>query len=194
MPHESSTATRLMTVVPRPLTLEAFEPYGEVISAAGRESLGYDLYGERDDNFVAGSLESEHPLEVLLTRQHIREYRINFLERHFEIAQAFIPLGGNPYLCVVADRDAPLENGFPDLDAVKAFFVPGDTGLTLHRGTWHEPPFPLASGATMVVTSHRALTEALGSTPDEQGEIHVGDVDKRHLTNRTGVELRIQLP
>lgn len=186
--------TTLMAVVPEPLTAKAFAPYGEVISTAGRESLGYDLYGDRDDNFVAGSLESDHHVEVLLTRQHIREYRINFLERHFEIAQAFIPLGGNPFLCVVARPDAPEEHGLPRLDEVRAFWVPGDAGLTLHRGTWHEPPFPLSSGATMVVTSHRALTEALGSTPDENGEIHWGDVDKRHVTSRTGVELRIQLP
>lgn len=191
---EVSAVPIVRSVIARPLTVGAFAPFGEVISAAGRESLGYDLYGERDDNFVAGSLASEHPLEVLLIRQHIRDYRINFLERHFEIAQAFIPLGGNPYLCVVARADAPQENGLPELGEVQAFFVPGDTGLSLHRGTWHEPPFPLAQGATMVVTSNRALTEALGSEPDEQGEIHTGDVDKRHVTNRTGVELRIQLP
>jgi ureidoglycolate lyase len=64
----------------------------------------------------------------------------------------------------------------------------------LHRGTWHEPPFTLSQGGMALVTSHRALTEALGSPRDENGEIARGDVEKLAVTHRTGRHVRVQLP
>lgn len=51
-------------------------------------------------------------------------------------------------------------NGLPALDATRAFLVPGDVAVQVHRSTWHENPFPLVHGTRMLVTSHAALTRA----------------------------------
>lgn len=44
------------------------------------------------------------------------------------------------------------------LAEMRAFHVPGDAAIQIHRGTWHENPFPLRDGQWFLVTSHAALT------------------------------------
>lgn len=190
----SNTAERTHFITAEPVTPEAFAPFGRVIAPSAASDLEYDLYEGKDDTRLGPVIECDHPTETLILRSVLREFRVRYLERHVEIEQAFLPLSGQPFVSAVAAPDAPLENGLPALDSVRAFFVPAGTGLVIHRGTWHEPPFPLSHGQVTLVTSHRALTEALGSERDENDEINHGDVEKRNVTGRTGVELRIALP
>lgn len=190
------TAEQVLDHVVRaePLTVGAFRPFGDVISVEAGERFQRHTYKGPLAVYKSVAIDSDHPVELLVMEGQIREFRVKFLERHLEITQSLIPLAGHPFLVAVAAPDCELEHGLPVLDAIRAFMVPGHAGVHLHRGTWHEPPFPLVDGALSLIASHASLTAGLQAGLDEDGEIHVGDVDKRSLDRRLGRTVRITLP
>jgi ureidoglycolate lyase len=186
---------RVVTIKARRLTRAAFAPFGEVISTEGIDPLERTgFYGDGSGLFRPGVLECDHPAEFLLRRSKIRDFRVRYLERHLELTQTFIPLAGHPFMVVVARPDAREEHGMPAFDEIHAFFVGGDTAVNLYRGTWHEPPFPLVDDCLTIVMSHRALTEGQLSELNERHEIDGFDIDKRNVAERTGAQIRIELP
>jgi len=184
---------KVRSIVARPITAESFAPFGEVITIEGRPRLPIDLYGESVDVYRA-DFHSDRPIEWLLTSMRVREFRVHWLERHMELTQTFIPLGGNPFVLAVAAPDARLADGIPAFDEVRAFLVPGDVAAQIHVGTWHEPPFPLVNGQVVMYTSHADLTAGLGSNVDERKSIDRLDVDKRNISEYGGYVLKIALP
>jgi ureidoglycolate lyase len=144
--------------------------------------------------FIPAQIHAETDIEWMLTRTDVREFRLLYLERHQQLSQAFIPLGGDPFVLVVAPVDAREENGFPALEEICAFIVPGDRGVQIHPGVWHEPPFALVDGSQQLLTSHQALTRGLRSGLNDRGEIAQLDVDKRSVAERTGRIVRVGLP
>lgn len=174
-------------------TPENFARFGTVISPEGVTPKPSSMY-PGVTVFSPGPIHAETDIEWMITRTDIREFRLLFLERHMKLSQAFIPLGGDPFLSVVAPADAPEEDGFPALEEIRAFIVPGDRGIQIDIGVWHEPPFGLIDGSVQLLTSHRALTRGLAEGLNEQREIAQLDVDKRNLTDRTGRIVRIALP
>jgi ureidoglycolate lyase len=172
---------------------EGFEPFGEMLTTSG--SPLPHVYGDAMDVYRAGRLESDTPIEYILTRYRLREFRVQFLERHHRLTQTFIPLEGNAFVVAVAAPGAELENGVPRVEDVRAFVVPGDAAVNLHRGTWHEVPFPLVDGGMTLVTSHAGVTDGWAEL-DETREIAKleEDEEKRNLLDRTGVRLMIELP
>lgn len=176
------------------LDAEAFAPFGAVLAAEG-DRQRIDMYGSVVDVYTAGRIDADVPVEIFMSRSTIREFRVRFLERHMLLAQMFVPLCGTPFVVVVARPDAAEDaNGIPLVEEVRAFFVPGDKALMIHRGTWHEPPFPLADGSLRLTTTHAALTRGLETELDERKEIAGNDVEKRNVTERSGYVLRLELP
>jgi ureidoglycolate lyase len=135
----------MRTVVARPLTPEAYEPFGDVVMAAARGAAArpanqgtarkYEHLAALENlrpgaraNFSVFrcSPRLEFPLEVAL------------LEKHPLSTQAFVPMTARRYLVVVAqggDR--------PDLDTLAAFVARGDQAVTYRPGTWHHPMIAL---------------------------------------------------
>jgi ureidoglycolate lyase len=181
------------TVVAEPITREAFAPFGELLSVEGRERLPIDLYGDKVDVYRA-DFHSNRPMEWLLTTLRVREFEIRWLERHLELTQTFIPLGGHPFVLAVAAPGARLEHDVPALDEIRAFIVPGTVGAQIHVGTWHEPPFGLVQEQVVVYTSHADLTAGLGSNLNERKSIGQLDVDKRNIAEHAGHRVKITLP
>lgn len=194
MGSEPPVDQEVRTVTAELLTREAFAPFGTVLSPEGLERLPIDVYGDRKNVFRVASIESNRPVEWLVTRSMLREFRVVYFERHLQLTQAFIPLGGDPIITVVARAEAKEEDGVPATDEVHAFIVPGNMGVQVHRGVWHEPPLPLVDGSLQLVTSHASLTAGLGAGLDERGEVLEQDVEKRNVTERTGYVLRVALP
>lgn len=191
----ATATTRTFTITAQRLSRERFAPFGELISTEGIEALRRPgFYGDGSQLYVPAVFESDQPVEFLLRRAPIREFRVRYLERHMELTQTFIPLGGHPFIAVVARPDAREQDGIPAIEEIHAFFVPGDAALNLHRGTWHEPPFPLVDNCLTLFTSHRALTQGLTSQLDERKEVAKLDVEKRNVTERAGIELYVDLP
>jgi ureidoglycolate lyase len=184
---------KLHSVVAEPLDQDSFANFGHVISLDALDELPINWY--RGANTVKGpvALEADIPVEYLLLRSAVRPLQMRYFERHSRLTQTFIPLDGSPFVFLAAAPDARTENGFPVLDEIRAFLSPGRTGVNIHRGTWHEPAFPLVDGQLTIVTSHRDLTIGLQTAPDTNGEVLGFDLDKRSV-KRLGVSVSIRLP
>jgi ureidoglycolate lyase len=183
-------------VAAEPLRPETFERFGTIISPDTLPSMGAGrAYGSVMEGFVGPVLETDHaPVEILLSRSRVREYKVDYFERHHGLTQTYVPLNGHTFIWVMAPPDARLENGTPALDEVRAFVLPGDVAVMMHRGTWHEAPFPVRDGGVFFVISEQPINRSVRSDLDENGEIdNLPIVERRNVTFRTGVELRVQL-
>jgi ureidoglycolate lyase len=148
------------------LTSEAFAPFGVVLSPIGRDRLPINTYGDKL-NLYRESFASDQPIEWFMVHGVRRDMQALFLERHMQLTQAFIPMNGDALVTIVARPDAREENGMIAHDEMHAFIVPGDAAIQIHRGTWHENPFPLKDNQWFLVTSHAALTLAHQKNPDQ---------------------------
>lgn len=178
------------TIIAEPLTPEAFEPFGVVLTRRDQERLPINLYGGKVDVYRPAPLDADQPLEWLLTRNHVRDFQVTYLERHHGVAQAFVALE-QPFISCVAAPGCDLVDGVPAFDQVHAFIIPAGQAAQIHKGTWHEPPFAIVDQSYTLITSHQALTAGLGLALDGKGEIGDLDVDKRNILERTGKQLRI---
>jgi ureidoglycolate lyase len=188
-----ATPSQTRTVRIELVTPEAFAPYGVVLTPEAHERLPIEVYGNSVDCFRE-PIESDQPLEYLITTLRFRGYEVRFLERHMELTQTFIPMGGASYVLVVAEPDCPEEDGIPALSSIRAFLASGDTALQIHRGAWHEIPFPLSHEQLVLTLSHQSLTAGLISNLDENREIGKLDVEKRNVRDRAGFQLLLELP
>jgi ureidoglycolate lyase len=156
---------RNLHVTPEPLTPTAFAPFGIVLSPEGRSRLPVNTYGDALDLYRA-DFATDQPIEWFIVQGKPRPMSALFLERHMQLTQAFLPLGGNGFVMLVARPMADEEpSGMIRLEETRAFYIPGDVGVQLHRGTWHENPFPLTEGQVFLVTSHAALTRGHQTNP-----------------------------
>ncbi|HEY4910102.1 MAG TPA: ureidoglycolate lyase [Methylomirabilota bacterium] len=127
----SPTITHLSV---EPLTEESFRPFGQVI---GESVAAPDFRGEQGT--LGWSIDWRGGrAKISYLRTPYQGLRFRKLERHLDLTQAFIPMGGAPAVVAVAaptdlrDRDA-----VPGPDAVRAFLLDGSVGYALHKGTWH---------------------------------------------------------
>lgn len=119
---------------PKPLTAEAFAPFGDVIEA------------NDDKNHFAindGNTERYHDLanvDVSGGKAIVSIFRstplpqpisLQMMERHPFGSQAFISMTGLPYLVVVAPA------GEFDVTKIEVFIAQGNQGVNYHTGTWH---------------------------------------------------------
>jgi len=112
------------------LSREAFSPFGQIIGQSDTPPAfeAAHLRSWRLDFELDGAV------ELMVTRYRHEPFACTLLERHTGVTQSFIPLGDQPSIMVVA---APGDASPPAPEAVRAFFVPGDVGIMLWRGTWH---------------------------------------------------------
>ena len=129
-----------MTAQPttRPLTVEAltpdaFAPFGTVIPPM-------------DDGVEFGAHDAQLDLGQGTPRFYTmripgRGLTVSAITRHQRVTQALAATGGHPWTIAVAPPDSPDDPGAePDIDAIRAFEVPGDTAIMLAIGTWHAGP------------------------------------------------------
>ncbi len=120
----------------QPLTPEAFAPFGDVIDTrtseyfhinAGRTRRYHDLAKVEtlgDEAHALISIFVSQPVEVPLT--------LEFLERHPQGSQAFMPLHEERFVIVVAPPGDEI-----DPQDVRAFITDGRQGVNYRAGTWH---------------------------------------------------------
>lgn len=71
------------------------------------------------------------------------------ITRHRRVTQVLASSGGAPWLIAVAPPPAAdTDAAVPALAEIRAFRVPGDTAIKLHRGTWHAGPLFEAAEAS----------------------------------------------
>ncbi len=137
------------TLMAQPLTVEAFAPYGEVVSSAGRSgreiNAGTSLRVElrEPDLLAAGGRPS---LSVFRAQGIALPFAAQVVERHRLGSQTFLPLAATPYVVLVA-----LGADAPDPATLRAFLAGPGVGVTLWRDVWHHPLLALADGEFAVL-------------------------------------------
>jgi ureidoglycolate lyase len=122
----------------RPLTPDAFAPFGDVIDARAASPLAINGGSTHRFNDLARVQidPAGRPL-ISLFRNLVTidlPYRLPLLECHPLGSQAFVPQRPARFLVVVA-RPGPA----PDPDQLSAFLTDGIQGVNYHAGTWHLP-------------------------------------------------------
>jgi ureidoglycolate lyase len=139
-----------------PIGAEAFAPFGLLLPrlppGAGRQELIDELHNGRTGARPRLSFATVEPKALPLTALQ--------MERHVHSSQAFAPLDCASYLVMVAPHG---EGDMPDLEKVRAFRVPGDTGINYKADTWHHPLTPLERIGRFAV-----FTFVDGTADDEQ--------------------------
>ena len=132
------TSHPALTLEIKPLTREAFAPFGEVVEAsdaaqhftinAGNTERYHDLahIEPGPDGRVIVSIFRGQPRSLPFT--------VQMMERHPLASQAFIPMSGRPYLVVVAPAGEP-----PGVEDLKVFLARADQGVNYATGVWHHP-------------------------------------------------------
>lgn len=127
----SNSSLQHIALKPIPVTSANFSPFGELIPPS--------QYGKAFSNDEAQlDLTGGQPrLYIMRSPYHGTEFRV--ITRHRRVTQCLGARNDRDWFIAVAppDDNAPS----PDLEAIQAFWIPGDTAIKLHRGTWHAGPF-----------------------------------------------------
>lgn len=132
-----------------PLTVEAFAPYGQVITIEGAHH--YPINGgmvERYHDLAKVELGGVHArplISIFRGQPYMLPLRLKLVERHPLGSQAFFPLSPRPFLVIVAD-DIAGKPGIP-----KAFITTPGVGVNIAMNTWHGVLTPLEEAADFLV-------------------------------------------
>lgn len=164
------------------------EEFGWLVgSNAGREG-SESVYYPGSMNWRFDEFASDDDTTVIVSRPKPRPMRVRWMERHAKHTQTFVPLGGRPFVIVVAP---PNEGTLPDLDRVRAFRIDGTQALMLKKDCWHDYPYAIQSNSDLLIIMRRETMDNLGARTFIDGETHAPDVDKNDLQARLGVVLEL---
>jgi len=144
------------------LTPEAFAPFGDVIhpgTAQKNISINYGNTQRYHDLADIDTLQEGGKTVVNIFRSTplALPIEIKLLERHPLSSQAFIPLGNEPYLVIVAPKGELQES------EIKAFLANSEQGVNYHAGTWHHYSLALNKTSDFLVIDR----EGQGKNCDE---------------------------
>lgn len=134
----------------RPLTAEAFAPFGSLaaLDTAGGRSVNQER-GRRIPGIgdLAHDAAATRPvLDVYHLKPSPLPFAITCFERHVLTSQVFIPIRCARLLIAVAPDDA---NGRPVVARAYAFVAGGDTIIHYRAGVWHSPLVALDGPAAL---------------------------------------------
>ena len=121
-----------MIVKARPLTAEAFMPYGQVLMAKGdgpqRREFAAEMQNLRPD--------AKPNLTFMRVPVAQPPLLITVLERHRFSNQAFVPLCGTRHLVAVCPSAS---DGEPELADLRVFVADGSQAVNYNADVWHAP-------------------------------------------------------
>lgn len=139
-----SLSENLQVLELRPLTAEAFKPFGTV-TAMNEGSRRIPLPGAFERTAEA----TEPRLWVAtVNTATMLPLAVRTLERHPHSAQSFLPINA-PYIVVVCHAD---DDGQPDVATLQAFHATAEQGVTYARNVWHHGLTVLEAPARFVVS------------------------------------------
>ena len=136
-------------VVARPLTRAAFAAYGDVIDKDGDNH--YPINAGKTERFHdLARVETTGPdarvlVSIFAGTPYDFPLRLCMVERHPLGSQAFMPLGGRPYLVVVCG------NGPGGPQQPEAFVARGDQGVNYPANRWHAVLTPIRAPQDFLV-------------------------------------------
>ena len=133
----------------RPLTKDAFAPFGQVIEADPAHMKFINGGNTERFHALAEAEVTGEGARVILNifRGQPRPfpYELTMMERHPFGSQSFSPLNGRPYLIVVSEDD----EGKPGEPQV--FLARGDQGVNYRRNVWHHPLMTIGAVSDFLV-------------------------------------------
>jgi DNA/RNA-binding domain of Phe-tRNA-synthetase-like protein/ureidoglycolate hydrolase len=111
----------------RPVTAEAFAPYGRLLASGDRIRLG-------------GRSGGSAAVLVALDPKETAPRRVTSLQRFPDARRLVVALSDGAFLLVVAGA------GEQPVGPAVAFRVPGGSGVVIGAGVWHAGPVPLVDG------------------------------------------------
>lgn len=119
-----------MELIARPLTAEAFAPFGDVVEAPEKPGRAYF------ETSLGNLRPDARPRLWMLTKVPVAglPLEIKSLERHEFSSQSFVPIEIGRWLVVVAPH-AP--QGGPDVKRAQAFLANARQGVSYKPNTWH---------------------------------------------------------
>jgi ureidoglycolate lyase len=140
MTTAASTPQGPRRLVAEPLTVEAFAPFGAMISAGLRAGTSANQgTAARFDH--CAELSSTRPgaranLAVFRSAPQSLPFTLRLFERHPCSTQTFLPMVCERYLVCVAPA---LDDGAPDVARARAFVCGPGQGVSYGVGVWHHP-------------------------------------------------------
>jgi len=140
----------------RPLTREAFAPFGQVLDYQpediARRNFAAELFSDRASARPNLRVQRTGPTQLPLLA--------HMIERHRHSSQMFAPISGGPYLVVVFPSD---RGGQPVIEHGCAFMAAGNQAVNYNRDTWHHGFLALQTPGTFLM-----LRWEDGSSGDEE--------------------------
>lgn len=135
----------MRTVSARPLSVEAYTPFGEVLGARDTAfrsaNQGTARVWDRLVDLENRRADARLNASVFRCQPRREPLELTLLERHPLSTQLFVPMTPARYLVVVA-----LGGEAPDLTTLQAFVVEGSQGVSYRPGVWHHPMLVLNAG------------------------------------------------
>lgn len=148
-------------VTAEPLTVEAFAPFGDVLTSRPHEAALQVLQGE---TWLLNVLSYDR-----------RDLVCDHLNAHRRATQMLVPLGGRSAVLVVAPATVPFDDR-ADVDDLRAFVLDGRAAVNLAVGTWHWGPYPVGDHVDVLNLQGRGFAE---------------DNDVVHLDRDLGTVIRV---
>ena len=137
----------MTTIRIEPITPAAFAPFGDLLTPRAAPDRMINA-GRCERHHALATVErhgGEAVISIFRSQAVSLPYDCGLLERHPLGSQAFMPLGPDPWMSVVAP-DADGRPGRP-----RAFLVPAGMGVNLRAGVWHGVLTPLGRPADFLV-------------------------------------------
>jgi len=165
-------------------TPENFAPFGTILGAGpspkASADSGAQRYAALRVSNPSANFTSDDDTCMIVISYNPRAFECEFMERHYKHTQVFIPLGGKPLVGFFAP---PNDSEEPDLDKVVALRFDGSAGFVMHKGTWHEQPFPIEPETNAICVLRKETVRELKPVPGSR-ECHGQDIDKLDLKER----------
>lgn len=135
------------TIMPNPLTAQAFVPFGDVLQLKGTADkiINQGQCGRHHDLAKLDFSNGHAGISLFDAKPRSLPYQLDMVERHPQGSQAFIPMNLTGFLVIVA----PDEGGTPGTP--QAFLTSAGQGINFHKGTWHGVLTPLSAPGLFAV-------------------------------------------
>jgi len=135
------------TIKIQPLTLEAFAPFGDVLSFEGTPDkiINQGLCERYHDRAQMSISDGTAGISLFDGAPRALPYQLDMMERHPLGSQAFLPMSEHPFLVIVA----PDEGNKPGKPL--AFITSAHMGVNYHANIWHGVLTPLSAPGRFAV-------------------------------------------
>jgi ureidoglycolate lyase len=129
------------SVAAEPLTEKAFKPFGQIVALPEGEQPTFENATLRFWGGVAKTRIHES-IEFAFFTAKKREHEIAGMDRHARTPCLLVGLSGDFFIAVAPPPHPQAGKARPEAARVRVFVVKQGQGVLLHKGTWHESPYP----------------------------------------------------